>query len=144
MDEQSGLITLQITALVGCAEPTYEERVRDAVEDSRSQYGIQVLTDLCDQAEQKKLKKSDLLCFAALTRKYGEPAVQIYRDLFSSYQAGQCEFNADLSHEVSEANMPSALELGVVDDAAAGADDDAASSELLDRLFYESTGLERK
>jgi hypothetical protein len=52
------LLCIPIIALVGCAEPTYEECVRDAVEDGRSEYGIQVLTDLCDRAEQEKLRES--------------------------------------------------------------------------------------
>jgi hypothetical protein len=96
------LLLIPITALVGCGEPTYEGCVRDAVEDGRSEYGIKVLTDLCDQAEQKKLLLSDKRCFAALTREYGEPAVKVYRDLLNG-RTGECEFNADLSAGALEA-----------------------------------------
>ena len=96
------LLLIPISVLVGCGEPTYEGCVRDAVEDGRSEYGIKVLTDLCDQAEHKRLLLSDKRCFVALTKEYGEPAVKIYRDLLNGW-AGKCELNADLSAEALEA-----------------------------------------
>jgi len=101
------LLLIPISALVGCGEPTYEACVRDAVEDGRSEYGIEVLIDLCDQAKLNKQRQSDKRCFAALTKQYGEPAVQIYRD--SLIRAGQCEFNADLSDAVAAADARAAL-----------------------------------
>lgn len=52
------LLLIPITALVGCGEPTYEDCVRDAVEDGGSEYGIKVLEDLCDRAEREKLRES--------------------------------------------------------------------------------------
>jgi hypothetical protein len=119
------LLLMPITVLVGCGEPTYEECVREAVEDGRSEYGIQVLTDLCDQAEQKKREKADRRCFTALTKQYGAPAVQIYRGSLTG-RTGQCEFNADLSDEVVKANLQDAYDLGIVNDAAVATDADAA------------------
>ena len=101
------LLLIPISALVGCGEPTYEGCVRDAVEDGRSEYGIEVLIDLCDQAKLKKQRQSDKHCFAELKKQYGGPAVQIYRA--SLIRVGQCEFNADLSDEVAEADARAAL-----------------------------------
>jgi hypothetical protein len=111
------LLLIPISALVGCGEPTYEECVRDAVEDGRSEYGIQVLTDLCDRAEQEKQRLSEKRCFAALTKQYGQPAVQMYRDSLTG-GSGQCEFNADLSDEVLRANIQAATDSAVAVDAA--------------------------
>jgi len=107
------LLLIPLTALFGCGEPTYEGCVREAVEDGRSEYGIQVLTDLCDRAEQKKQQQSEKGCFAALTKQYGEPAVQIYRDSLTG-RTGQCEFKADLSDEVAEAAAQAAIDSAYV------------------------------
>lgn len=115
------LLLIPITALVGCGEPTYEGCVRDAVEDGGSEYGIEVLTDLCDRAEQQKQRLTEKRCFAALTKQYGQPAVQIYRDSLTG-GTGQCEFNADLSDEVLEANLQAAYDSGIVTDAAVAPD----------------------
>ena len=52
------LLFIPITALFGCGEPTYEECVREAVEDGRSEYGIQVLTELCDRVEKRKQEQA--------------------------------------------------------------------------------------
>ena len=134
------LLCIPIIALVGCAEPTYEECVRDAVEDGRSEYGIQVLTDLCDRAEKQKQRQSEKRCFAALTKQFGEPAVQIYRDSLTG-GTGQCEFNADLSDEVLRANIQAATDSAVAIDAADAAVgavvDPTLSGNAMDRLIDE-------
>lgn len=43
------LALLPVVALFGCGEPTYEECVREAVKDGKSNYGITVLIAVCDQ-----------------------------------------------------------------------------------------------
>jgi len=43
------LVFLPVIFLFGCSEPTYEECVREAVKDGKSEYGINVLIELCDQ-----------------------------------------------------------------------------------------------
>lgn len=125
------LLTLApIAVLLGCSEPSYEDCVRNAVDDGGSEYGIRVLTDLCLKAESDRQARLEKSCFEALESKYGAPAVQIYKDtLRSSY--GRCERNADLSNEVSEANFQNmvkdAVEAGK-DAAAVGAEQAAADA----------------
>jgi hypothetical protein len=36
-------------ALAGCGEPSYEQCVRDAVKDGKSEFGIRILYNLCDE-----------------------------------------------------------------------------------------------
>lgn len=81
---------LSVAALAGCGEPSHEQCIRDAVKDGKSEYGITVLTDLCDAAKLRRLETRDKKCFAELTEKFGEPAVQKYKNLLGS-QYGQCD-----------------------------------------------------
>ena len=40
---------LLVTTLAGCGEPSYEQCIRDAVKDGKSEFGIRVLYNLCDE-----------------------------------------------------------------------------------------------
>lgn len=81
---------LSVAALAGCGEPSHEQCIRDAVKDGKSEYGITVLTDLCDAAKSKRLEARDKKCFAELTKKFGETAVQNYKDVVVG-QYGRCD-----------------------------------------------------
>ena len=93
---------LSVAALAGCGEPSYEQCIRDAVKDGKSEYGITILTDLCDEAKSKRLEAIDKKCFAELTKKFGEPAVQKYKDVVRS-QYGQCDPSVDVPSWVNQA-----------------------------------------
>jgi hypothetical protein len=95
------IFLLSVAALVGCGEPSYEQCIRDAVKDGKSEYGITVLTDLCDAAKLRRLEARDKKCFAELTEKFGEPAVQKYKDVVGS-QYGQCDPSVDVPSWITQ------------------------------------------
>jgi hypothetical protein len=121
------LALLPVAALFGCGEPTYEECVRRAVKDGGSEYGITLLTDLCDQAQIKRQQLADKRCFADLASEYGWPAVNKYKDALGG---GQCELTADLTEEGIDATAADAASSAT--DPAAGAEAAATEAAALD------------
>lgn len=101
MKHFKSIFLLSVAALVGCGEPSYEQCIRDAVKDGKSEYGITVLTDLCDAAKLRRLEARDKKCFAELTEKFGEPAVQKYKDVVGS-QYGQCDPSVDVPSWITQ------------------------------------------
>lgn len=93
---------LSATALAGCGEPSYEQCIRDAVKEGKSEYGTKRLTNLCDKAEVTQRKIADSECFTALTKKFGAPAVDNYKYLLGG-SIGQCNPSVDLPSWVAKA-----------------------------------------
>lgn len=92
---------LLVTALAGCGEPSYEQCIRDAVKDGKSEYGITVLTDLCEDAKSMRLEIRDKKCFAELTKKFGEPAVQQYEYMLGG-PVGLCDPSVDVPSWITQ------------------------------------------
>jgi hypothetical protein len=93
---------LSVTVIAGCGEPTYEQCIRDAVKDGKSEYGTKRLTNLCDKAEVTQRKIADDKCFTELTKKFGAPAVDNYKYLLGG-SIGRCNPSVDLPSWVAEA-----------------------------------------
>ena len=92
---------LSVATLAGCGEPSYEQCIRDAVKDGKSEYGITILTDLCDEAKSKRLEARDKKCFAELTKKFGEPAVQQYEYMLGG-PVGLCDPSVDVPSWITQ------------------------------------------
>lgn len=92
---------LSVTVIAGCGEPTYEQCIRDAVKDGKSEYGITILTDLCDEAKSKRLEARDKKCFAELTKKFGETAVQQYEYMLGG-PVGLCDPSVDVPSWITQ------------------------------------------
>jgi hypothetical protein len=84
-----------VVALSGCGEPSYEQCIRDAVKDGKTEFGIRILYNLCDEAKTKRLEARDKKCFAELTEKFGEPAVQQYEYMLGG-PVGLCDPSVDV------------------------------------------------
>ena len=120
------ILLLSVAALAGCGEPSYEQCVRDAVKDGKSEYGITILTDLCEEANTKRLEARDKKCFAELTKKFGEPAVQQYEYMLGG-PVGLCDPSVDVPSWISKPeNVVSSTE--AADAAVEGAIMDAADA----------------
>lgn len=127
MKHSRGIWLLSVAALAGCGEPSYEQCIRDAVEDGKSEYGITILTDLCDEAKSKRLEARDKKCYAELTKKFGEPVVQKYKDVVGS-QYGQCDPSVDVPSWITQPENE-VMSTGAVDAALGGADATAEAME---------------
>lgn len=92
-----------VVALSGCGEPSYEQCIRDAVEDGKSEYGIKLLRVLCEEASLKRVEIRDKKCFAELTNKFGEAAVQSYKEAVAS-QDGRCDPSVEATNWVDPAD----------------------------------------
>jgi hypothetical protein len=120
------IFLLSVAALAGCGEPSYEQCVRDAVKDGKSEYGITILTDLCDEAKSKRLEARDKKCFAELTKKFGEPAVQQYEYMLGG-PVGLCDPSVDVPSWISKPEN-AVSSTGAADAAVEGAIMDAADA----------------
>lgn len=94
---------LSVAALAGCGEPSYEQCIRDAVKDGKSELGIKILYNLCDEAKSKRLEARDKKCFAELTNKFGAAAVQTYKTAVAS-QDGRCDPSVEVTNWVNAAD----------------------------------------
>ena len=93
---------LSVAALAGCGEPSYKQCIRDAVKDGKTEYGIKLLHILCEEEKLKRLEIRDEKCFAELTKKFGNPTVQKYKNVVGS-QDGQCDPSVDVPSWLIEA-----------------------------------------
>jgi hypothetical protein len=84
MKQLSGAALLFVAFLSGCGEPTYEQCIREAVEDGKNEYGMQLLRDLCNEAEQKRRRIADKQCFSDLAKGYGVADIQYYKNALAS------------------------------------------------------------
>ncbi len=82
--------------LAGCSEPTYEQCIRDAVEEGKTTYGIQLLEGLCDREAQKRRQLAENQCYTGLANEFGKPAVQIYKGFLKS-SGERCDPSVDLN-----------------------------------------------
>ena len=117
-----------VVALSGCGEPSYEQCIRAAVKDGKTEYGITILSDLCDEAKSKRLAARDKKCFAELTKKFGEPAVQQYEYMLGG-PVGLCDPSVDVPSWISKPeNAVSSTE--AADAAVEGAADDPTAAAM--------------
>lgn len=97
---------LLAAALAGCGEPSYEQCIRDAVKDGKTEYGIKLLHMICEDEKLTRLEIRDKQCFAELTEKFGEPAVEDYKYSLGS-QYGSCDPSVDIPSWVIQAEEES-------------------------------------
>lgn len=135
MKHFKSIFLLSVAALAGCGEPSYEQCIRDAVKDGKSELGIKILYNLCDEAKSKRLEARDKKCFAELTKKFGEPAVQQYEYMLGG-PVGLCDPSVDVpswiskpENAVSSTEAADAVVEGAAMDAADAAVEGAAAAQ---------------
>ena len=118
---------LSVAALAGCGEPSYEQCIRDAVKDGKSEYGTKLLTNLCRQAKSKREEIADNKCFTKLTVKFGKAAVENYKFLLGG-STGQCDPSVDVPSWVIEEGAATEAPAEAADAVVEGAIMDAADA----------------
>lgn len=116
-----------VVALAGCGEPTYEQCIRDAVKDGKTEYGIKLLHMICEDEKLTRLETRDKKCFAELTKKFGEPAVQQYEYMLGG-PVGLCDPSVDVSSWITQPENE-AMSTEAADAAVEGADATAEAVE---------------
>lgn len=122
---------LVFALLAGCGEKSYEECIKDAVSEGKTDYGIKLLQGLCETAEEKRQVAQDQRCFASLERRYGAENTNAYKDSLR-VNGGRCDLAVNLSETGnSEAGAQAAFDaaaLAAAIDAASAATDAASAS----------------
>ena len=95
MKQLSGIVLLSVAFLSGCGEPTHEQCIREAVEDGKNEYGMQLLRGLCNEAEQKRRRIADKQCFSGLAKRYGMADIQYYKNVLASSEE-KCDPSVNL------------------------------------------------
>jgi hypothetical protein len=124
MKQLSGVVILSVAFLSGCGEPNYEQCIREAVEDGKNEYGMQLLRGLCNEAEQKRRRIADKQCFSDLAKRYGVADIQYYKNVLASSEE-KCDPSVNL--------LSWAIQQREVEKAA-----DAAVAEGMNRMNFEA------
>jgi len=108
------ILAVSLVLLASCSDGSYDECVKDAVANGKSEHGINVLVGLCDSQEAEKIARTEELCFSKLEKRYDAYRVSNYKNSLQSWE--KCDASADFSQmparveDAMTAEIPAATE----------------------------------